>query len=157
MKSSRSFVALLATLLFVSFAAPLVKQSRAINSTQRKTPTGNTSSIEQREAAYRANNLGVALLEQFKAKEAAESFEQALKIKSDLQIARINLSIALYYLPDAAGARREATKALARNPNAPQPYYILGLIARSENQFDEALAEFVKVLKIDRDDVGANV
>jgi Flp pilus assembly protein TadD len=157
MKVLRSFVVSLATLLFISFVALLVQQSRAINSTQRKAPTGNTSSIEQREAAYRANNLGVALLEQFKSKEAADSFGQALKIKPDLQIARINLSIALYYLPDAAGAKREATKALARNPNAPQPHYILGLIARSENQFDEALAEFVKVLKIDRDDVGANV
>jgi Tfp pilus assembly protein PilF len=157
MKSLRSFVVSLATLLFISFGALLVQQSRAINSTQRKTPTGNTSSIEQREAAYRANNLGVALLEQFKAKEAADSFGQALKIKPDLQIARINLSIALYYLPDAAGAKREATKALARDPNAPQPHYILGLIARSENQFDEALAEFAKVLKIDPDDPGSNV
>ncbi len=157
MKTSRSFVVSLATLLFISFGALLVQQSRAINSTQRKAPGENTSSIEQREAAYRANNLGVALLEQFKPKEAADSFRQALKIKPDLQIARINLGIALYYLPDAAGAKREATKALARNPNAPQPHYILGLIARSENQFDEAVAEFVKVLKIDGDDVGANV
>src|SRR6266481_3334799 len=157
MKSSRSLVVLLATLLLSSFDALLVQHSFAINSAQRARPVGDTSSIESREAAYRANNLGVALLEQFKAREAADSFRQALRIKPDLQIARINLSIALYYLPDNAGARREAESALAQNQNAPQPHYILGLIARSENRFDEALAEFGKVLKIDPDDVGSNV
>src|SRR5258707_11392182 len=157
MKSSRSLVVLLATLLLSSFGALLVQHSFAINSAQRARPVGDTSSIESREAAYRANNLGVALLEQFKAREAADSFRQALRIKPDLQIARINLSIALYYLPDNAGARREAESALAQNQNAPQPHYILGLIARTENKFDEALAEFGKVLKIDPDDVGSNV
>ncbi len=157
MKSSRSLVVLLATLLLSSFGALLVQHSFAINSAQRAGPVGDTSSIESREAAYRANNLGVALLEQFKAREAADSFRRALRIKPDLQIARVNLSIALYYLPDSAGARREAESALAQNQNAPQPHYILGLIARSENKFDEALAEFGKVLKIDPDDVGSNV
>jgi len=112
MKSSRSLVVLLATLLLSSFGALLVQHSFAINSAQRARPVGDTSSIESREAAYRANNLGVALLEQFKAREAADSFRQALRIKPDLQIARVNLSIALYYLPDSAGARREAEGAL---------------------------------------------
>ena len=154
MKSLRSLVALPAALLFISFGALLVQQSHAINSAP-----GNASarSIEQREAAYRANNLGVALLEQFKAKEAAESFTRALQLQPDLLIARINLSIALYYLPDSASAKREAEKALAQNQVTPQPHYILGLIARSENQFDVALNEFGKVLKIDPEDAGANV
>jgi Tfp pilus assembly protein PilF len=157
MKSLRAHVAPFLTLLFVSIGALLSQQSHAINSAQRKPSAGNASTIDQREAAYRANNLGVALLEQFKAKEAADSFRQALQIQPDLQIARINLSIALYYLPDSASAKGEAQRALAQNPNAPQPHYILGLIARSENQFDEALAEFAKVLKIDPDDAGSNV
>src|SRR5712671_2128983 len=118
MKSSRALVALPATLLLVSFGALLVQQSHALNSAQ-----GNASarSIDQREAAYRANNLGVALLEQFKAREAVDSFTRALELQSDLLIARINLSIAFYYLPDSASAKREAQKALAQNPNTPQP------------------------------------
>ena len=82
--------------------------------------------FEEREAACRANNIGAALLEQYKAKEAVESFNRALEIKPDLLIARINLSIALYYLPDADGAKREAEKALRQEENAPQPHYILG-------------------------------
>jgi Flp pilus assembly protein TadD len=154
MKSLRALVVLPATILFISFGALLVQRSQAINPAQRERAA---RSIDQREAAYRANNLGVALLEQFKAKEAAGSFSRALQLQPDLLIARINLSIALYYLPDSAGAKREAEKALAQNQDTPQPHYILGLIARSENQFDEALTELGKVLKIDPDDAGANV
>ncbi|HEY3102844.1 MAG TPA: FG-GAP-like repeat-containing protein [Pyrinomonadaceae bacterium] len=115
------------------------------------------SAFEKREAAYRANNIGVALLEQYKAKEAVDSFRRALEIKPDLLLARINLAIALYYLPEAAAAQREAEKALTQDGNVPQPHYILGLLARAQNRFDEAIAEFQKVLKIDADDVGTNV
>src|SRR5207245_7386880 len=97
------------------------------------------------------------ILEQYKAREAVDSFTRALRIKPDLTIARINLSIALYYLPDPDGAKREAAKALSQDPNRPQPHYILGLIARSQNQSDEAIAEFQQVLKIDPDDVGTNI
>src|SRR5712671_2602350 len=82
--------------------------------------------------ASRANNIGVALLEQYKAKDAVDSFARALQIKPDLMIARINLSIALYYLPDAGGAKREAEKVLSQDPNRLQAHYILGLIARSQ-------------------------
>lgn len=154
MKSSRALLVFIAIVLFISFGALLVQRSHAVNSAPRNPSAG---SIDQREAAYRANNLGVALLEQFKSKEAAASFIRALQLKPDLLIARINLSIALYYLPDSAGAKREAAKALSQNQDAPQPHYILALIARSENQFDDALTELGKVLKIDPDDAGANV
>jgi tetratricopeptide (TPR) repeat protein len=110
-----------------------------------------------REDAYRANNLGVALLEQFKYKEGADAFRRALQIDPKLALARINLSIALYNLPDIPGAQREAQAAMAMAPDAPQPYYILGLIAKSQSRADEALAPFQQVLKLDPNDVGANV
>jgi Tfp pilus assembly protein PilF len=154
MKSLRALVVLVGTIFFISSGALLIQQSHAINSAQGNTPA---RLVDQREAAYRANNLGVALLEQFKAKEAVDSFTRALQLKPDLLIARINLSIAFYYLPDSSGAKREAEKALVQDQNAPQPHYILALIARSENQFDVAVAEFGKVLRIDPDDAGANV
>jgi tetratricopeptide (TPR) repeat protein len=115
------------------------------------------SAFEKSEAAYRANNLGVALLEQYQAKEAADSFTRALEIKPELTIARINLGISLYYLPDTEGAKRETQKALGEDPNRPQSHYILGLIARAQNRFDEAISEFQSVLKIDPDDVGSNI
>jgi tetratricopeptide (TPR) repeat protein len=43
-----------------------------------------------REDAYRANNIGVALLEQFKHKEAADAFRRALQLEPGLGLARIN-------------------------------------------------------------------
>ena len=110
-----------------------------------------------REDAYRANNLGVALLEQFKYKEAAEAFKRALQIDPKLALARINLSIALFNVPDLPGSQREAQAAIALAPNAPQPHYILGLIAKTQARPDDAVAPFQQVLKIDPNDVGANV
>jgi lipoprotein NlpI len=110
-----------------------------------------------REDAYRANNLGVALLEQYKYREGAEAFTRALKLDPNLQLARINLGIALFNVPDLVGAQREAEKAASANPKSPQPHYILGLIAKSQNRTEDAIAAFQRVLKIDSRDTGANV
>src|SRR5437762_6993400 len=154
---SPAFVILFALLFSCAIAgAELIKSSAATPSIEAGALSAQ-SAFEKSEAAYRANNIGVALLEQYKANEAVGSFTRALQIKPDLTIARINLSIALYYLPDAGGAKREAEKALSEDPNRPQPHYILGIIARSQNQFDEAIAEFQKVLKIDPAVVGSTI
>jgi Flp pilus assembly protein TadD len=151
MRSSFAFFVLLIFSFYLVFGgSPSVRNSSAHDVAEQ-------SAFDKREAAYRANNLGVALLEQYKAKEASETFTRALVLKPDLLIARINLSIALYYLPDAEGAKREAQKALTQDENAPQPHYLLGLIARSQNRFEEAVAGFQKVLKGDPADVGANI
>src|SRR5215468_7656864 len=118
----------------------------------KQATTANT-----REEAYRANNLGVALLEQFKYKEAAEAFRHALQLDPKLALGHINLAIALYNIPDLPGAQREAQAAIALAPMAPQPHYILGLIAKSQSRSDDAVAPFLEVLKLDPNDVGANV
>ncbi|HEX8773941.1 MAG TPA: FG-GAP-like repeat-containing protein [Pyrinomonadaceae bacterium] len=110
-----------------------------------------------REEAYRANNLGVALLEQYKYREGAEAFGRALQLDPKLALARINLSIALFNVPDLRGAQREAEAAAALAPNAPQPLYIMGLVARNQNRADDAISAFQRVLKVDPRDVGANV
>jgi len=110
-----------------------------------------------REDAYRANNVGVALLEQYNHADAVVRFRRALEIDPTLALARINLAIALFYVPDLAAASAAAKEAAAAAPDAPQPHYILGLIAKSENQPDVADAEFAKVLAIDGTDLGARV
>jgi len=110
-----------------------------------------------RENAYRANNIGVALLEQFKYKEAADAFRRALQIEPGLALARINLGIALFNIPDLPAAQKELQAAIALAPSAPQPHYVLGLLAKTQNRPEEAIASFQKVLRIDADDVGANV
>jgi len=110
-----------------------------------------------REDAYRANNIGVALLEQFKYKEAADSFRRALQLEPGLTLARINLGIALFNLPDLPGAQKELQAASVADPTAPQPQYVLGLLAKTHNRPEEAIAAFQKVLRVDPNDVGANV
>src|SRR5688572_7473860 len=149
MKISRNYICLpvLSILLAVAFAIP------GGSLAHRQTPPTPGS----REDAYRANNLGVALLEQFKHKEGAEAFKNALKIDPKLNLARINLSIALFNLPDLPSAQREAQSAAAVSPDVPQPYYILGLIAKLQSKPEEALTAFQRVLKIDPNDVGTNI
>ena len=110
-----------------------------------KAPLQNEPKANAREDAYRANNIGVALLEQFKPKDAADSFRRALQLAPDLAIARINLGIALFNLPDLPAAQKELQAAIAAAPTAPQPHYVLGLAAKSQNKTDEAIASFQKV------------
>jgi tetratricopeptide (TPR) repeat protein len=110
-----------------------------------------------RENAYRANNIGVALLEQFKHKEAADAFRRALQLQPDLALARINLGIALFNVPDLPAAQKELQAASALAPSAPQPPYLLGLLAKTQNRPEEAVAAFQKVLRVDANDVGANI
>jgi Flp pilus assembly protein TadD len=115
------------------------------------------SKATAREDAYRANNIGIALLEQFKHKEAADAFRHALQLDPGLVTARINLGIALFNVPDLPAAQKELQAAIAAAPTAPQPHYVLGLAAKTQNRTEEAIAEFQKVLQIDPNDVGANV
>src|SRR5260370_15861044 len=150
MKRNRSFVFCTLMLGVVVAAVFLARQSLA----GREIQTGPAA--VSREDAYRENNIGVALLEQFKYKEAVEAFKRALQIDAKLSLAHINLSIALYNVPDLPGAEREAKTALTFAHNAPQPYYILGLIAKTPKH-EEAIAAFQHVLKIDPKDEGTNI
>ncbi len=109
------------------------------------------------EAAYRANNTGVGLLEQYKFDEAEREFRRALGLKPDFKLARINLAIALFNQKKLDEAKMLARESLKTDKNSLPAYYLLGLAARSENQTEEALEAFQKVLTIDPFDVGANV
>ncbi len=122
-------------------------------------PTAQQDRVRQssREDGYRANNIGVALLEQFKYSEGAGEFRRALGLEPSLAIARVNLAIALYNTPDVEGAAREIKAAALLLPNSPQVHYLLGLIARSQNRIPEAISAFQQVLKIDPRDPGTNI
>ena len=119
--------------------------------------SGQASAAERREAAYRANNHGVALMEQDAYADAARAFREALATDSGLRLARTNLALALYYagqLPEAAQAANDARR---ESPDAPQPPYVLGLIARAESQPQAAADAFMRVLAIDPSDTGAKL
>src|SRR5436190_7261106 len=113
------------------------------------------SQADRIESAYRASNRGVARLEQFDYDAAAEAFREALKIEPTLAVARANLAIALYYAGQIDAAEKEAQAAAAALPGSAQPPYLLGLIAKGQNNSAAAIAAFKRVLEIDPEDVGA--
>ncbi|HJQ24648.1 MAG TPA: FG-GAP-like repeat-containing protein [Blastocatellia bacterium] len=119
--------------------------------------TQSQPDAKAREEAYRANNIGVALLEQYKYPEAVKEFRRALALAPKLTMAQINLGIALFYAGEYDAAQREAKAAEALAPNAPQVYYTLGLIAKVQNRPADAMASFKRVLDIDPRDPGANI
>ena len=109
------------------------------------------------ERAYHANNRGIAFLERFDYPQAVTAFREAIQIDRGLAIAHLNLSLALLYSEDPTAADREAAEAARLLPDAPQPAYVRGLIARAENRSDDALREFERVRRIDADDAGTNI
>ena len=117
----------------------------------------SASDFASNEEAYRANNLGVALLEQYKHEEAVERFKKALELKPDFPMAKINLAIALYNAQKLVEAKQIVVASLIETPQSLQANYILGLIWRTENDQQESLAAFRRVVAIDSKDVGANV
>jgi tetratricopeptide (TPR) repeat protein len=110
-----------------------------------------------REAAWRANNLGVARLEQFDYEGAAKYFREALQLALDLAPVRLNLAIALFYGGHTADAATEARAAAARMPDTPSVHFVLGLASKAEDRLDEAVAAFARVLQLDPADAGTKI
>src|SRR5439155_26629794 len=111
-----------------------------------------------REDAARASNVGVARRGQFNYAAAADSFRGALRLDPALALGRINLAIALLYLPDLDGAEREATEAARLLPRDPHPPYVLGLAERARGgREQQARTSFERVLQIDPRDVGVQI
>jgi hypothetical protein len=110
-----------------------------------------------REQAYRSNNVGVAQLEQYSYDEAAQSFRGALSRDQQLDIARVNLALALFYAGQEEEAAAAARAAIERLPSVPQAHYVSGLIARAQGRLDDAIAAFRRVLELDPSDTGSRV
>ena len=103
-------------------------------------PAGQPPQESAREQAYRSNNVGVAQLEQYSYDEAAQSFRAALSRDQQLDIARVNLALALFYAGQEEEAAGAARAAIERLPNTPQAHYVSGLIARAQGRLDDAIA-----------------
>jgi lipoprotein NlpI len=112
---------------------------------------------DSREAAYRENNLGVAFLEQYNHKEAAEAFARALEADPGFALAQVNHAIALFYIPDLPAAKAAATAALAKQPDSLHLHYILTLVARLEDQPQVAESHLRTILAAEPTDFGANL
>jgi Tfp pilus assembly protein PilF len=110
-----------------------------------------------RENAYRANNLGVALLEQFKFEEAAAAFREALKAPTGSR------HRTLQSWSGAAARWRRRRRDNGGGRRGPSPAhgaaaaYLLGVIARTENRDADASRFFGRVRDIDPRDGGTAV
>lgn len=109
------------------------------------------------EEAYRHNNLGVAQLERYDFRAAADAFQQALTIEPTLTIARLNLAIARFYEGEQEAAATDASAVAAALPRSPHAHYVSGLIARAANRSADAQASFQRALEIDPEDVGSRI
>jgi Flp pilus assembly protein TadD len=136
----------------VSAALALLAQTPAPASSPQ-----SSAAITSRESAYRANNVGVARLEQYDFPAATAAFRRALEIDPGLTIARLNLGISLFYGGEQEGARKELESVRSALPDRPQAEYVLGLIARSADRVDDAIEAFTRVRKVDPADVGAAI
>jgi tetratricopeptide (TPR) repeat protein len=106
-------------------------------------------------SAVRLNNLGVAYLNQQQMEQGLELFQQASKLDSSLEAARLNQAIALLNLQrheEALGILLGLTETSGDNP---QVWYNLGLVHRAQGQAEAALDAFNRVAELDPDD--ANV
>lgn len=81
-------------------------------------------------------NLGLALHQQKKAREAIDSFRTALKLNPKLAHARLFLGMNLFNLNDTAGALDSLKQYTSAAPQDPQGFYYLGLshAARGETE-----------------------
>lgn len=109
------------------------------------------------EQACRANNRGVALLEQFRPEQAAPHFRAALTADPGLSLARVNLALALLLSDDLAAAEKEARAAARALPQSPQAQHVLGLVRRAQDAGPDAQAAFRRVVELDPGDVAARV
>ena len=92
----------------------------------RDPPQAQVATPGDREDAYRANNVGVAHLEQDLYSAAADDFRQALAIEPSMAMAQLNLAVALLYDNRIEDAAREAQGAVEALPASPRPLYVRG-------------------------------
>jgi len=117
----------------------------------------DAAALQKREELYRLNNLGVALMEQYKHEDAVRQFKQAVERDANFAFGRINLAMAHYFLNDSRLAIAEAQAALKLLPNSLQAQYVLGAAYKKDRQYDEAIAAFTKVLAVDPKDPYTNI
>jgi Tfp pilus assembly protein PilF len=141
--------------MFLAIAFVLTGFFQVLTASSKQNSPG--VALQKREQLYRLNNLGVAFMEQYKHEDAAKQFKLALASDPNFAVARINLALAHYFLNDSHSAVEEARAAVKLAPESIQAHYVLGAALRNEKLYDEAVAEFNKVLAVDQKDPSTNI
>lgn len=95
---------------------------------------------------------GVALLEQFRFRDAAGEFARVVELAPDSVPGHVNLGIAWFNERRFDRARDSFERARSLDPEAPHALYNLGLIEKLEGNTEAALAAFRRVAEMDPDD-----
>lgn len=107
------------------------------------------------EMLYR-NNRGVAFLDQYKFKEAAQEFSAILSANPEVTPVMVNLGIAYFYDQKYEEASTTLLRVLDDEPNEIRSNYVLGLIYRNQDEVDKAVKAFLTVNRQDSLDPSTN-
>jgi tetratricopeptide (TPR) repeat protein len=100
-------------------------------------------------------SLGYAMLYRGKFSQAAEEFQQALRLRPRYFEARSNLGVAYEYMGNAPAAIENFNEALQLNPNLTQAHLHLGNVLLTQGRFKEALQHFRKAVDLEPNSVEA--
>ncbi len=94
------------------------------------------------------NNMGLALFKQGKAQEAMEHYREAIRLKPDYALARVNLGVALAETGRLEEAIAQYREALHSDPYDPEAYYNLAVDLELMGRLDEAARNYRRVLSL---------
>ena len=96
------------------------------------------------------NNLGLALMEQHREREAKPYFERALQLSSKRSAETLaNLSVILAGEGNIAGAISMCEEALQISPRYPPAHCAMGMILAAAGRFEQAVVSYEKALELD--------
>ncbi len=103
------------------------------------------------------NNLGLLYVKMKDIEKAKESYEKALRIRSDYPEVYYNLGLLFFKNKEFEKAKTCFEKAIVIRPDYTQAYYNLALISAQLNKHEEAIDAYTKVLELSPDKVEAKL
>ena len=97
----------------------------------------------------RANNLGVAYMNQQRGEDALAQFKIAIAADKSLALPHMNAGIVLLILQRLPESKAELDEAAKLDPNNPRVFYNLGLLERGRSNCDGSIHYFEQVVKLD--------
>jgi tetratricopeptide (TPR) repeat protein len=104
----------------------------------------------------RANNLGVAYMNQQRGEDALAQFKAAIAAAKTLAIPHLNAGIVLLVLQRLPESKAELDEAARLDPNNPRVFYNLGLLERGRSNCDGSIRYFEEVVRLDPNSADAH-
>lgn len=104
----------------------------------------NAQKQSSHQQLMRANNLGVAYMNQQKLDQALKEFEEGAAIDKNNASIQLNLGIALLNLSRVAPAEEALQRAAQLEPKNPAVWFNFGLLHRNNGEAERALTDFSK-------------